>query len=298
MSLPIYGANRLAHILGWDRKWLEKIATRAAEFYRPFEKPRIGKKPRLIDHPISPLKDIQALIKEHILDEVSFPSYVLGGVKGGSAWLNASLHRGKRVVITVDVVDCFPSISNNRVFRIWCNRLGCSPTVSHILTQLTTFEGHLPQGAPTSTCLANLALLPVVEECREMVSILRLELSQFVDDVGISGNLSDFDIITDISQIFSRHGFRIGRHKLHLMRCGRAQKVTGFTVNRSLGIPRKGRSRIRAAVHELERSTLCSEALACHCRKVMGRIRHMGAFHPGVAEKLVRRVEEVAKSCG
>jgi len=166
------------------------------------------------------------------------------------------------------------------------------------LTQLTTFEGHLPQGAPTSTCLANLALLPVVEECREMVSTLSLELSQFVDDVGIPGNPSDFDIITDICQIFSRHGFRVGRHKLHLMRSGRAQKVTGLTVNRSLGIPRKGRSRIRAAVHELERSTLCSEALACHCRKVMGRIRHMGAFHSGVAEKLVSRVEEVAKSCG
>src|SRR6185436_20457188 len=72
---------------------------------------------------------------------------------------NAFQHLGKHLVVRIDIQDFFSSITDRQIYSVWADKLGNSPPVASLLTTLTTYRRHLPQGAPTSTYLANLVLL-------------------------------------------------------------------------------------------------------------------------------------------
>jgi len=290
---PVYSLNKLAAILHRPRWSLEQIASEAEDMYRPFWLERPGKKRRRIDNPIEPLKSVQKRIHRCLLRDVGFPAFMQGAVKGGSAARNAEIHVGKRCVVTIDIADCFPSITNRMVFKVWRRGLGHSPTVARLLTRLTTAWGHLPQGAPTSPALANLALLPAVSEICELASARGLHLGQFLDDSGISGGGLPTDMVTQICKVFSRKGLRIRRGKIRVMRSGARQIVTGHTVNTKVGIPRDERSRIRAAVYELEREGIDSPEGGTKLLSVRGRVARLMRFHPSVGTALNERLERL-----
>jgi len=179
------------------------------------------------------------------------------------------------------------------VFGIWHGVLGHSPTVARLLTKLTTFCGHLPQGAPTSSALANLALLPAVKEVADQAGKLRLRVGQYVDDQAISGEVGDFEILTLACKAFSRLGLRISRDKkkLRIMRSGCAQIVTGLTVNSKVGIPKKERAKIRAAVRQLELRDPQHPDFGREWLSARGRVTRLARFHPRQGESLLRRLE-------
>ena len=61
-----------------------------------------------------------------------------------------------------------------------------SPTVSRILTQLTTSKGKLPQGTPTSATLANLVLIKTGKNLQEFSNDHNLTFTSFIDDLTFS----------------------------------------------------------------------------------------------------------------
>ena len=83
------------------------------------------------------------------------PDYAYGAVKGRDNVSNAKRHQGKKYKFTTDLKDFFPSITNKEVYEMFVGE-GFSHEVSSLLTKLTTYKGKIPQGAPTSSTLANL----------------------------------------------------------------------------------------------------------------------------------------------
>ena len=116
LDTPIISLQDFAWTLGVPLEHLESLAARVFSHYKPrFDD---GDKVRLLDRPSDRLKHVQTLIKERILDQIELPPYVIGGVKGRQPREHPGAHIGKRVVATVDVDDCYRSISNHRVFDI------------------------------------------------------------------------------------------------------------------------------------------------------------------------------------
>ncbi len=72
------------------------------------------------------------------------------------------------------------------VYKIFCKRLECSPNVSRYLTRLTTLNGSLPQGSPTSTILAALIAEPLAKRLDNFAKGHRADYSQYVDDNAVS----------------------------------------------------------------------------------------------------------------
>src|SRR5262249_55450888 len=105
--------------------------------------------------PSESLKLLQRKINDVILSRAPLLPCVYGGVRGKSVIQNATLHVGQPVVFTLDIEQCFPSIVPWMVRAIF-QALGFGQEAAGLLTKLTTWEGQLPQGAPTSTPLANL----------------------------------------------------------------------------------------------------------------------------------------------
>src|SRR5579862_1194435 len=166
-TLDLNSIRALEALLGYPREEIRRIAEHAGAFYnpfqkkdrfRPFQKKFKPPKTRIIDNPTNPLKGLQKSVQRNLLRQISLPSYLCGGVKGRSLLDNVFIHLDSKVLVTIDIKSYFPSITNIQVYDVWRHRLKCSHRISEILTKVTTFERHLPQGASTSTTLANLVL--------------------------------------------------------------------------------------------------------------------------------------------
>lgn len=295
---PIYSLNKLAIILGHPRKRLEEIAARSALLYQPFLRKRPGKKPRPIDNPVSPLKEIQQRIYRRILRHAVLPEFFHGGVSGKSAETNARIHIAQKTVVTVDVEGCFPSITDEMVFKVWREHFGFSRDVAGLLARLTTFRHHLPQGASTSLSLANLVMLPALLQVRNRAQKSNLLFGQFVDDSGLSGRTIDDGLITEISSALKGVELRISRDKIRVMRAGEPHIITGLTTNTKLGIPKKKRSDIRAAVFQLERQSPSARVFAKSFQSAAGRVKRMSRYHPTKGHQLMERLRRLGRRAG
>ena len=60
--------------------------------------------------------------------------------------------------------------------------------VSYILSLLCTYEGYLPQGAPTSPYLSNLILRDFDKKIQQICSSLNYTYTRYADDITISSN--------------------------------------------------------------------------------------------------------------
>ena len=104
------------------------------------------------------LKDIQKRILRDILSKLTIPDYAYGSVKGRDDISYAKYHSASKYFFTTDLKKFFPFITNRMVFEMF-RSFHFSPTVSRILTQLVTYKGGVPQGAPTSPAIANLVFI-------------------------------------------------------------------------------------------------------------------------------------------
>jgi hypothetical protein len=68
-----------------------------------------------------------------------------------------------------------------------------------------------------------------------------------------------------------------------VLRKARRQEVTGVVVNQQVGVSRKERRRLRAAIHQLRRRGEPDPARECHLR---GKLAYLQMLNPGQAAPL------------
>ncbi len=298
---PIARLEKLALVLGLPLEKLLAVSRDASSRYR-LAKP-IEKKDGSIRQPLDarePLKGIQRRIKERILDKVVFPEYLTGSLKGRDARANTMLHVGAAVVLSEDIANFFPSTKDSLILRIWRDFFGFAPDVSEILTKLTTKDGELPQGACTSSHLANLAFWREEHVLYESFNAKGIAYSRYVDDVSVSSTrrLSNDDLSACVSSVYGmmgRSGFKPKRRKQEIQRSNKPMLVTKLLANRRPAIPVKERQAIRAALFQLEKnvSARSGEDLRSALESVAGRVNRLCQMHPTEGERLKERVRVV-----
>jgi len=192
VNAPVYSYGRIRSIESLERALrmpepaIRALATQASKMY--FVAKRIPKEDgtiRVLFDTRQPLKAVLQRINSQFLKKVHYPPYLTGGVPGKDYVSSTRLHANATLVIKEDIQTFFPSVHAEVVLDIWKCFFGFSTDVAQLLTLLTTRDGHLEQGAPTSGYLANLALWDV--EAR-VVSQLAQECgltgySRHVDDI-------------------------------------------------------------------------------------------------------------------
>ena len=244
--MELLSLNKLTSIIGLKRNFIQEVASKRNEYYRPFTrkeaKPDGSVKLRVINQPLEPLKSIQLRIHQRLLGPYSesLPPFATGGVKGRGLIDNLLPHINRECLVALDIRDCFPSVTARHVYRALRKHLGCSTPVAKLLTRLTVYKNHLPQGSAVSTDLCNLVLLDAMSELYQECLRRDLEFRQYIDDIGISGSYRDaVDFISVAITVFKRHGFSVQREKLVIMPKSARQAVTGGVVNSRLSVGRK-----------------------------------------------------------
>lgn len=301
---PIVSLKDFSWRLGIPLDRLRSIAKDTKAHYTSFSL-RKGEKSRTIRPPKPELMNIQRLLNDRIFCHHAPAEAAHGAVKDRSPKTHAEQHMGQRCVVSMDVTGFYPSVRPALIFDT-LRSLGFGGEVASLITKLVTRRGELPQGAPTSSVVANLVCKTRVDATMAAAVAERdCKYSRFVDDLSVSGH-EPRPLINVAARALSRMGLRIHRAmrrglptgKLRIeMRHG-AQIVTGLVVNskRSLSVTRKHRDAVRAAVHAVhtlhqDKSPATSTAKAL--RSVRGRIAHLDRFHPAVASRFRQRAESL-----
>jgi len=298
--------RRLERLLGLSRGYIRAAAALADGSYSPFEKisrPRpfqrnpAPPKRRRIDNPSTELKKVQSLIARRLLMPISLPSHICGGIKGKRVLDNVTLHRNSRVLLKIDIKRFFPSITNEHVYAVWCDLLNCSPRISDLLTKLTTFERHLPQGAPSSTMLANLVLYSCDAAIRNECRLRNIQYSSWIDDLAFSSG-DPRPVISVVIRVLREHGFHISRKKLEIVGPGARKILNGVVLGHGFGVPPDRLSRIRSAIHKLQEGHVPPAEIESYVRSLRGSIAQITSISGKKAECLGKDLEAAYKKNG
>jgi hypothetical protein len=285
MIEPRYSVWWLARALGITRWQLEYVANHAASYYHPFLRGA-----RLIEPSIGALAEIQKRIKIVLLQPILFPDSFHGGIQHRSPLTNASKHLHKNCIVKIDLRKHFPNVSSARVYDIWTRFFGFGPEIARLLTILTTYNGHLPQGTRTSSHLANLALMDSEPLVAEIAQRLGLDNTYFVDDVFASGGRAR-EALGPIISVMRQAGFKVGRKKTAVMGANGPQIIAGLGVDREkASVPQAASEKIRCAIHELRMHLQAGEPTEQLERSIRGRIAHVKRTNPGTAARLLRKL--------
>ena len=307
---PFYRRRRigsvaiLAKTLAVTEGELHSLATRADQMYRLASSiPKPDGSVRQTWDARQPLKSVHRSIRRNILDHVAWPSYLTGSLKGCDYKVNASLHAGARVVISEDITGFFPATTEAIVRHIWLGFFGFSQDVADCLTRLTTHRGALPQGAITSSFLANLAFWDTEPALQAGFRARGLTYSRYVDDISVSStSFLDGPAKTEVvarvyGMLFSR-GYQPKRGKHAIRTSGGRMEVTRLSVNVRPGISGTRQSQIRSAVHHTEQAFLRGEITSFSSgqyAETLGQVHLLARFHPGKADKLLQRMRALRK---
>ena len=232
--------NKLEFLLGMSRHELRALAAVAGSYYRPFyqtkkkrpfQKIASAAKPRKIDNPMDTLKKVQRSINKTLLQPFVFPSYIRGGISGRDVISNVMMHFEAKTLAKLDIRAFFPTVTSQQIYNVWRVQLKFSPRISKLLTQLTTFERHLPQGAPTSTLLANLVLLGVDRPIREECESHGVTYSSWIDDLAFSGDNARTVIQTAVAALKTA-GFAVSHKKLIIQGPADRKVLNGLLMGR------------------------------------------------------------------
>jgi RNA-directed DNA polymerase len=222
--------------------------------YRRFSVPKKDGTPRHLVEPDANLKQVQKLILKKILNPQA-PHWTAVGYRRKKSTANhVWAHAGADIIITADIEDFFPNTKTWRVSRWWNN-----PTdgpYGQILTLLTTYQGGLPQGAPTSPALSNLVNYQMDEALHRRAEATGGIYTRYCDDLVFSwrdGNQPPSDFENGVRATLSEYEYRLNATKgWRVYERGDEPEITGAVLTKQgkIALP----EHIRQTMRQLARS--------------------------------------------
>lgn len=246
---PLVKPEILSFLFGISYRLILSMARFPSTYYRVYKVSKKGGGTRQIEAPRQFLKLVQKWIYVHILSKRQLPSSVMGFVPGKNIFSNAKVHLQSKNLMVVDIDNFFPSVGEKQVSRIF-RSFGFPTKVANRLAGLCTFEFRLPQGAPTSPALANLAFEPTDRALEDLARSWDCVYTRYADDLAFSGDtVFRREDMEEVAQILQQSGFSINYRKSRILGGGARQILAGLVVNQSGLPPREKRMRWRSTFH-------------------------------------------------
>lgn len=294
---PILTLGHLGHQTGLSVQYLRALVSRNAEkTYRQFQirkRPVPGQPPRFryIAIPEPRLMALQRWIASSILNNARCHQAAVAYVPGSKIVLAAQRHKNAKWLVKVDIRDFFESITEIDVYRVFLER-GYQPLTALELARICTrrrerqhehaaaqpdrlkakvrtsgvydyysyIMGSLPQGAPTSPMLANLAVRPLDEALQTLADKFGMRYTRYADDLTFSttkktyGRKKCIQLIGQIYSLLGSHGLNPNTAKTVIAPPGARKVVLGLLVDdKRPKLSRDFRSMMRMHLHYLLR---------------------------------------------
>lgn len=220
----------------------------------PKRHPKVGKKKRRpIDEPHAALRTAQEAIREKLLRRVPLSTAAHGFRKGRSAKTALFPHRKSAAFFTVDFRNAFHKVTDAMLadaLRAYAPIV--KPSWVPTLVALTTYRGRLPQGAPTSNDLFNLACRRIDGELAAFAQTRGFVYTRYADTVIISAKVPLPTLLQqEIEEKIRTAGFPIAVEKTDYTELKYSHPtIMGIAVVKGrLRVPRRQLERTRAFLH-------------------------------------------------
>jgi len=302
LRLPVWKSEKdLALALGIPLRklWFFAVYRHRDKFphYVTFAIPKRSGGERLILAPKKQLKAIQRKLLELLVSCLPVSDCAHAFRKGRSIRSGAEPHVGKDIVLRLDLTDFFPTVTWERVRGLFIS-YGYSFPVATTLALLVTeaerqpveIEGklyHVPvgrrhcvQGAPTSPGICNALVRKLDNRLAGLARKFDCNYTRYADDLTFSGKLTRTQAHTVLSmarKITTSEGFVVNDKKTRIQCKGGRQSVTGVIVNETLGLSRKERRKIRAAIHQIVNGKNTDPT---HRIRIEGKLAYLSMLNP------------------
>ncbi|MFB1484573.1 reverse transcriptase family protein [Corallococcus sp. RDP092CA] len=285
---------------------------------------------RLLEQPSEALARLQRQVLHGILDRIPPHEAAHGFVKSRGIRGFVEPHTGQAVVVRLDLEDFFLSVRPPRVWGVF-RAAGYPDGVAGALARLCTNRTpgavvakarkagharevdarwllarrlesrHLPQGAPTSPALANLAAYKLDVRLSALAAALGLRYTRYADDLAFSGGDarpgSTRRLLRCVRRIVREEGFTVREDKTRVMHQGHQQWLAGVVVNQHPALRRADYDRLKALLHLCRTRGPASQNTNGHPdfrAHLRGRIAWVTHLHPARGARLRALFDQIA----
>lgn len=306
-------SSKMIHFMAFHPDEYNEKSKTWGPLYKRQEIPRGGTSPRLLEIPNPPLRRIQRIILAAILDPAmnTLPSYIYGcrpGLKNAKVsalnilglgidhvftpatahqkfniFYNAAAHLHQHFVINFDLKNFFGSVRlNKHVIPALMHLKGqmlqkvnipWKMDAAVLISRLVTWQGHLPQGAPTSPAVANLVFHRYDQKIIEGLGKNYL-YSRYVDDITISisekaankeGLPNESQFRSHVEQIVEKtiagSGFKLNAKKTRAGNLDNGFTITGLQVKDDhIDLSRDFKRKLRSLIHHIQNNGFINTA--------------------------------------
>lgn len=235
---------------------IRQLVYKSDEHYKVYELEKKSGGTREIAQPSRVMKAAQSWILRKVLYRLSSSHNSKGFERGESILTNAAPHVGAHVLLNIDLEDFFHSVPASHIHSIF-HSIGYNKNLSHIFTCLCTYNGRLPQGAPTSPKLSNLACQRLDSRIQGYSGLKGIIYTRYADDITLSA-FNEAKIRKAqpmIEEIVRDEGFTLNHRKTKVCGTRKRKEVTGLVISTDgVGIGRKKYRQMRAEIHTMLKS--------------------------------------------
>lgn len=300
---PVLSLRHLAHLSDTPYGLLRKFASRESfdpyNTFRVHKRPLNGRiRYRTIAVPEPALLKVQRWITQKILVHAQPHEASVAFSKGDSLYEAVAGHCSCRWLIKIDIRNFFESINEIAAFRVFhslgyqrlvafelariCTRMGGESRIRSTRrwyldwekwTAIPSYEawnptggpriGHLPQGAPTSPMLANLAVREVDKEVASIAKAFGLTYTRYADDMLLSTRRDDFSrssgraVVGKVTAALGKCGLGANSAKTAISPPGSRKLALGLLVDGNTPkLPRDFKANLRQQLYYLENPSI------------------------------------------
>ena len=197
----------------------------------------------------------------------------------------------------MDISHCYPNTKEKYIRNFFAENFEVSDEVLDLLIKLTTYNGYLPTGAPTSTILLCFAHKEVFDIIYKTMQKHGVDMTVYVDDITLSthGHIGNW-VIKYINNALKRHGLFLKKAKTkrygfrHSVITGvhtaQSRKMSApFSVGHSVITTINGKNLAQMSITELQ--------------SIVSKISYIQQFTPGkmvvIKNKAIRQIKKLQK---
>lgn len=294
-------------LLGVKKDEILDVVKNKSKYYYSYPIPKRDGSKRWLDAPTGKLKEWQNILLDDFLYHYHAHPIAYGFVPGRSPIDAAEKHVDKDVLVSLDIYQFFNNITMKDVFKTLSflarnnERHSFKTILDHLpsfslMSELLTYKGCTPQGAPTSPHIGNLCLLKFDKTIQDFAKEhKKVKVTRYADDITFSQKKETKDFvgkaINKTKKVLDFYGFSLNYDKIHVSRRHTRQQVLGIVVNEKVNIPRDVRRRFRAKLHNLKMSQDPVDEL--QEQKLRGKIEWIKSLNPRKGNQFLKELNSL-----
>jgi RNA-directed DNA polymerase len=278
----------LEKLTGLSVAKLEDIAASPEQHYQERVEWVKGKQRRLLV-PNWNLKLVQIRLRLNLFRHLP-PHEAAYAVRGRGAVRAATVHVGRRWFYHRDIKDFYPSVSGACV-RERLIELDAAVSIANLLAGLLTVHNQLPQGAPTSPVLGEIALRRMDTRITGLLHDHGLVYTRYADDITVSGGRHLADrFASKLDQIIAECGWTING-KGGIFGPDERHEMLGLKVNHKLAVSDELFERAKYTVRLARKGVIELDEAQLH--SLSGTIDWITVVDPMAGQRLRRELNTI-----